>query len=151
MASQKPPKESAESTSAAKAADAKSTSAQTLQAASEAASQAEQHKGLSKVSKGVFFVGVALALVLGIYVGSLVPSMFSPEPAPQAAVQQAALDTGAMGASISGAGPSVFAWCETEAQARIAAEAMAAAFADAGFGSDRHLTPIAAPAAGLLS
>ncbi len=67
-----------------------------------------------------------------------------------AAVQQAALDTGAMGASISGAGPSVFAWCETEAQARIAAEGMAAAFAHAGFGSDRHLTPIAAPAAGLL-
>ena len=84
MASQKPPKESAESTSAAKAADAKSTSAQTLQAASEAASQAEQHKGLSKVSKGVFFVGIGLALVLGIYVGSLVPSMFTPEAAQQA-------------------------------------------------------------------
>ena len=90
MASQKSPKESAETTSAAKPADAKSTSAQTLQAASEAASQAEQQKGLSKVSKGVFFVGVALALVLGIYVGSLVPSMFGPEPAPQAPVQQAA-------------------------------------------------------------
>ena len=90
MASQKSPKESAESTSAAKPADAKSTSAQTLQAASEAASQAEQHKGLSKVSKGVFFVGIALALVLGIYVGSLVPSMFGPEPVQQAPVQQAA-------------------------------------------------------------
>ena len=84
MASQKSPKESAESKSAAKAADAKSTSAQTLQAASEAASQAEQHKGLSKVSKGVFFVGIGLALVLGIYVGSLVPSMFTPEAAQQA-------------------------------------------------------------------
>ena len=94
MASQKSPNESAESTSAAKPADAKSTSAQTLQAASEAASQAEHHKGLSKVSKGVFFVGIALALVLGIYVGSLVPSMFTPEAAQQAAAsapgQQAA-------------------------------------------------------------
>jgi homoserine kinase len=67
-----------------------------------------------------------------------------------AAVQQAALETGAMGASISGAGPSVFAWCESEAQARVAAEAMADAFARAGFDSDRHLTPIAAPAAHLL-
>ena len=90
MASQKSPKESAESKSAAKAADAKSTSAQTLQAASEAASQAEQHKGLSKVSKGVFFVGIGLALVLGVYVGSLVPSMFGTEPVQQAPAQQAA-------------------------------------------------------------
>lgn len=90
MASQKPPKESAESTSAAKPADAKSTSAQTLQAASEAASQAEQHKGLSKVSKGVFFVGIGLALVMGIYVGSLVPSMFGSEPVQQVPAQQAA-------------------------------------------------------------
>ena len=90
MASQKSPKESAESKSAAKAADAKSTSAQTLQAASEAASQAEQHKGLSKVSKGVFFVGIGLALVLGVYVGSLVPSIFGTEPVQQAPAQQAA-------------------------------------------------------------
>jgi cytochrome c-type biogenesis protein CcmH/NrfG len=90
MASQKPTKESAESTSAAQSADAKSTSAQTLQAASEAASQTEHHKGLSKVSKGVFFVGIGLALVLGIYVGSLVPSMFGSEPAQQAPGQQAA-------------------------------------------------------------
>jgi homoserine kinase len=67
-----------------------------------------------------------------------------------AAVQQAALDVGAMGASISGAGPSVFAWCESEPQARTAADAMASAFADAGFDSDRHLTPIAAAAARLL-
>ncbi|QCC86896.1 tetratricopeptide repeat protein [Desulfovibrio desulfuricans] len=88
MASQKSPKESEDTAPAAQPAtpaDAKSTSAQTLQAASEAA-QAEQHKGLSKVSKGAFFVGIALALVLGIYVGSLVPSMF----APAATAQQAA-------------------------------------------------------------
>lgn len=90
MASQKPKKKSAESTSATQPADAKSTSAQTLHAASEAALQAEQHKGLSKVSKSVFFVGIGLALVLGVYVGSLVPSMFGAEPAQQAPVQQAA-------------------------------------------------------------
>ena len=67
------------------------------------------------------------------------------------AVKQAALDAGAMGASISGAGPSVFAWCEDAASATRASEAMAAAFAAAGFDSDRFVTPIAASAAKVLA
>ncbi len=67
-----------------------------------------------------------------------------------AEVKQAALNAGAMGASISGAGPSVFAWCESEADAHRAADAMVAAFATAGFASDRFLTPIAGPAAKVL-
>ena len=67
------------------------------------------------------------------------------------AVKRAALDAGAMGASISGAGPSVFAWCESEAQAREASMAMAAAFANAGFDSDVFVTPIASPAAQVLA
>ena len=67
------------------------------------------------------------------------------------AVKRAALDADAMGASISGAGPSVFAWCESEAQAREASMAMAAAFADAGFDSDVFVTPIASPAAQVLA
>ena len=67
------------------------------------------------------------------------------------AVKRAALDAGAMGTSISGAGPSVFAWCESEAQAREASMAMAAAFADAGFDSDVFVTPIASPAAQVLA
>ncbi|MDE2406712.1 MAG: homoserine kinase [Xanthomonadaceae bacterium] len=67
-----------------------------------------------------------------------------------AAVKHAALDAGAMGASISGAGPSVFAWFEDEAQARRASTAMVAAFAAAGFASDVHLSPIAGPAAEVL-
>ena len=66
-------------------------------------------------------------------------------------VKQAALDMGAMGASISGAGPSVFAWCESKADAERVADAMAAAFADAGFASDRLVTPIAAQAARVLA
>lgn len=64
-----------------------------------------------------------------------------------AAVKQAALAAGAMGASISGAGPSVFAWCEDAAIAATAGTAMQAAFRDAGLDSDLHLTPIAGPAA----
>lgn len=68
-----------------------------------------------------------------------------------AEVKQAALDSGAMGASISGAGPSVFAWCEDEATAKRAGAAMAAAFAAAGINSDLHLTPIKGPAAEVLA
>lgn len=68
-----------------------------------------------------------------------------------AAVKQAALDADAMGASISGAGPSVFAWCEDEAAAGRAGTAMSAAFAAAGIDSDLHLTPIAGPAAQVLA
>lgn len=68
-----------------------------------------------------------------------------------AAVKRAALDAGAMGASISGAGPSVFAWCESRADAERAGTAMAVAFAQAGFDSDIHLTPIAGPAAAVIA
>lgn len=68
-----------------------------------------------------------------------------------AEVKQAALDAGAMGASISGAGPSVFAWCEDDASAQSAGAAMQAAFAAAGFASDLHITPVAGPAAEVLA
>ena len=67
------------------------------------------------------------------------------------AVKRAALDAGAMGASISGAGPSVFAWCEDDATARRACDAMTGAFAGAGVASDRFVTPIAAAAARVLA
>ena len=68
-----------------------------------------------------------------------------------AEVKRAALEAGAMGASISGAGPSVFAWCEDEATAQTAGASMAAAFASAGFDSDVHVGPVAGPAAGVLA
>jgi homoserine kinase len=67
-----------------------------------------------------------------------------------AAVQSAAMDHAALGASISGAGPSVFAWFESEADARRAAPTMQGAFADAGFGSRVHVSPVAGPRAELL-
>ncbi len=67
-----------------------------------------------------------------------------------ARVKQAALDHGAMGASISGGGPSVFGWFERRAEAEAAASAMAAAFEEAGFDSDRYVSPIDGPAAELL-
>ncbi|HEY2397030.1 MAG TPA: homoserine kinase [Rudaea sp.] len=68
-----------------------------------------------------------------------------------ARVKQAALDHTAMGASISGAGPSVFAWFETEVAAELAAPAMRAAFAEAGLASEAFVSPVNGPAARLVT
>jgi homoserine kinase len=65
-------------------------------------------------------------------------------------VKQAALDHRAMGASISGAGPSVFGWFESRADAEAAADAMVGAFAAEGLASDRFVSPINGPAAALV-
>ena len=65
-------------------------------------------------------------------------------------VKQAALDHGAMGASISGAGPSVFGWFEDRASAEAASRDMRAAFAAAGHDSDVLVAPIDGPAARVL-
>ncbi|WNL46091.1 homoserine kinase [Dyella sp. BiH032] len=67
-----------------------------------------------------------------------------------ARVKQAAMDHRALGASISGAGPSVFGWFERREEAQAAAAAMAAAFADAGMASDVLVSPINGPAAALV-
>ena len=66
------------------------------------------------------------------------------------AAKQAALQAGAMGASISGAGPSVFGWFESRVQAEAAAPAIRAAFAAAGFDSQAWVSPINSPAAQVL-
>jgi homoserine kinase len=67
-----------------------------------------------------------------------------------ARVKQAALDHSALGASISGGGPSVFAWFESQPQAGAAAPAMKAAFADAGLDSDIFVSPVNGPAAAIV-
>lgn len=59
-----------------------------------------------------------------------------------ASVKAAALAAGAIGCSISGAGPSVFAWCE-EAAAGPVLHAMRDAFARAGLESDGWIASIA--------
>lgn len=68
-----------------------------------------------------------------------------------AAVKNAALEHRALGASISGGGPSVFAWFESKADAEAAVPAMRGAFADAGFDSRAYLTPVAGPRAELIA
>jgi len=67
-----------------------------------------------------------------------------------ARVKQAAMDHNAMGASISGGGPSVFGWYEHREEAERAAAAMAAAFAEEGLASDVLVSPVNGPAAALL-
>ena len=67
-----------------------------------------------------------------------------------AAARDAALDAGAMGASISGAGPSVFAWFEQREAAVTAQAAVQHAFAAAGFDSQGWVSPLNAAGARLL-
>ncbi len=59
------------------------------------------------------------------------------------AVKQAALDAGAIGASISGAGPSVFAWFDSAASAASAGLLMQAAFATHDLRSNYYVAPVA--------
>lgn len=68
-----------------------------------------------------------------------------------AEVKQAALKAGALGASISGAGPTVCAWFDINEAAQAAAVAMQAAFESAGLESDVLICPVDSPAAHIES
>lgn len=57
-------------------------------------------------------------------------------------VKKAALDAGALGCSISGSGPSIFALCASAETARKAAKAMQAAFLGAGLESDLFVSSV---------
>jgi homoserine kinase len=62
-------------------------------------------------------------------------------------VKDAAMDEGALGASISGGGPSVFAWFEDRGAAERSAPSMQRAFGRAGFDSDVFVSPVDGPKA----
>ncbi|HEX8691058.1 MAG TPA: homoserine kinase [Longimicrobium sp.] len=64
-----------------------------------------------------------------------------------AAVKEGALAAGALGCSISGGGPSVFAWCGGEAAALRVREAMVAAFAAHGVKAGGWTCPVGGPGA----
>ena len=84
---------------------------------------------------------------------SLVDVVVEPHRAPLipgfAAVKAAALTAGALGCSISGAGPSLFAWCDGDAVAERACGAMVAAFAAAGVEATGWTCPVGGPGARL--
>jgi homoserine kinase len=67
-----------------------------------------------------------------------------------AQVKAAALDHGALGASISGGGPSVFAWFASRAEAEIAAPEMQRAFRHAGFDARAYVSPVVGPRAEVI-
>lgn len=67
-----------------------------------------------------------------------------------ARVKHAALDHGALGSSISGAGPSVFAWFENIAAAAAASASMRAAFQLEGIAAESFISPVNGPAAELV-
>ena len=67
-----------------------------------------------------------------------------------AAVKRAAIDAGALGASISGAGPSVFAWCDGAATTGAVVAAMRDAFAAHGVDSEGWNAPVAGPRAEVI-
>jgi len=66
-----------------------------------------------------------------------------------AAVQAAAMEAGALGCSISGGGPSVFAWCDGDTAAERVRAAMVEAFAAAGVDSRGWSSPVDGPGARL--
>ena len=97
-------------------------------------------------------------LLVGCYTGDvdairagLVDVLVEPRRAPLvpgfARVREAALAAGALGASLSGAGPSVFAWCTSRDAAEATGEAMRTAFAAAGLAAPVHVSPVAGPRA----
>ena len=67
-----------------------------------------------------------------------------------AKVQSAAMERGALGASISGGGPSVFAWFSNRLHAQSAGVAMRQAFEAAGLKADLLVSPVAAAGAMVL-
>lgn len=66
------------------------------------------------------------------------------------AAQAAAFVAGALGCSLSGSGPSVFAWCEAGDADRVS-DALAAAFTEAGVKADLYRAPLDSPGAGLVA
>lgn len=65
-------------------------------------------------------------------------------------VKKAALENDAIGASISGAGPSIFAWFETRDAAVAAVDRMIHAFATEGIRSEAFVSPVAGPPAEVI-
>jgi homoserine kinase len=65
-------------------------------------------------------------------------------------VKAAALAAGALGSSISGGGPSIFAWCTAEKAPGVAA-AMSAAFRGRSIDCEVFISPVAGPAARVVT
>ena len=105
------------------------------------------------IGQAVANLGNVAALVAALHAGdlallgrSIADALVEPVRAPLvpafAEVRRAALDAGALGCSISGSGPSVLAFADSDGSAAAVADAMQAAFTAAGFESDRYAGPV---------
>lgn len=105
------------------------------------------------IGQAVANLGNVAALVAALHQGDLAmlgrsisDALVEPIRAPLvpafAEVKAAALDAGALGCSISGSGPSVLAFADSDAAADSVAAAMEDAFATAGVSSDRYVGPV---------
>jgi len=107
-----------------------------------------QHSRLALLLSGCFTGNLELIA------DGLIDELIEPARAPLipgfAEVKAAALASGALGGSISGAGPSVFAWCQDRAGAEAAGHGMAAAFTARGLRTTVHVSPVDSPGARLL-
>ena len=114
------------------------------------------------IGQAVANLGNIAALVHALHTGdlelfgrSISDALVEPIRAPLVpgfpAVRQAALDAGALGCSISGSGPSVFAFAGSPSAADAVADAMQAAFAAAGAASDPYVGPVNRRGAGPLA
>lgn len=65
-------------------------------------------------------------------------------------VRHAALDHGALGCSISGSGPSIFAWCETKDDGEEVRDAMVAAFAGEDIEANAWISPVSCEGARVI-
>jgi len=108
-----------------------------------------QSEGLALVMAGCFRADFEL-IALGLRDVLIEPRRAALIPG-FAAVKAAAINAGALGSSISGAGPSVFAWFIRREDAVMAGEAMRAAFADAGLESDVIVSAVANAGAHVIS
>lgn len=88
---------------------------------------------------------------LGLLARSMTDAVATPARAPLipgcAAVIEAALDAGALGSSISGAGPSIFALCRSDRSAAEVAARMVGAFAASGLAASAIVSPADCPGA----
>lgn len=115
-----------------------------------------------EISQAVANLGNVAALVSALHSGdlelfgrSIHDALVEPIRAPLvpafAEVRTAALVAGALGCSISGSGPSVFAFADADEVAAAVADAMQGAFRQAGLDSDRYMGPVNTRGARVIS
>ncbi len=114
------------------------------------------------IGQAVANLGNIAALVHALHTGdlelfgrSIGDALVEPIRAPLvpgfAEVRRAALEAGALGCSISGSGPSLFAFAASDSAADAVADAMQAAFAATGVDSDRYVGPVNRRGAGVVA